>query len=50
MREILNKAAVQRNGGNLYYVMADAVKVINEAISTCSAKPVLVVPHKMTAC
>ena len=30
IREILSKAAVQSDGGNLGYAMADAVKVIDE--------------------
>lgn len=33
IREILSKAAVQSDGGNLGYAMSDAVKVINGMIS-----------------
>ena len=36
--EILSKAAAQRDGGNLGYAMADAVKVIDEVLN---AEPVL---------
>lgn len=32
IREILSKAAVQSDGGNLGYAMADAVKVIDEVL------------------
>lgn len=38
--EILSKAAVQSDGGNLGYAMADAVKVIDGAIATFGAEPV----------
>ncbi|WP_411697847.1 DUF551 domain-containing protein [Citrobacter freundii] len=38
--EILSKAAAQSDGGNLGYAMADAVKVIDEAISAFGAEPV----------
>lgn len=38
--EILSKAAVQSDGGNLGYAMADAVKVINEVIASFLAEPV----------
>ncbi|WP_410738810.1 hypothetical protein [Citrobacter freundii] len=38
IREILSKAAAQRDGGNLGYAMADAVKVIDEVLN---AEPVL---------
>lgn len=41
IREILSKAAVQSDGGNLGYAMADAVKVIDEAIAAFGAEPVL---------
>ncbi|EPL1955164.1 hypothetical protein JRB55_004177 [Citrobacter freundii] len=37
--EILSKAAAQRDGGNLGYAMADAVKVIDEAIAAFGAEP-----------
>ncbi|EOW3239094.1 hypothetical protein AAIG28_08650 [Citrobacter freundii] len=40
IREILSKAAAQSDGGNLGYAMADAVKVIDEAIAERNAKPV----------
>ncbi|HAW6302361.1 TPA: hypothetical protein JLO58_002288 [Escherichia coli] len=33
MSEILSKAAAQRDGGNLGYAMADAVKVIDEVLA-----------------
>ncbi|HHG0455591.1 TPA: DUF551 domain-containing protein [Citrobacter freundii] len=39
--EILSKAAVQSDGGNLGYAMADAVKVIDVAIASFGAEPVL---------
>lgn len=39
--EILSKAAVQSDGGNLGYAMADAVKVIDGAIASFGAEPVL---------
>ena len=38
--EILSKAAAQSDGGNLGYAMADAVKVIDEAIAAFDAEPV----------
>ncbi|EPC2361894.1 hypothetical protein ACRX6C_000972 [Citrobacter freundii] len=38
--EILSKAAVQSDGGNLGYAMADAVKVIDVAIAAFGAEPV----------
>lgn len=38
--EILSKAAVQSDGGNLCYAMADAVKVIAGAIAAFGAEPV----------
>ena len=38
--EILSKAAAQSDGGNLGYAMADAVKVIDGAISSFGAEPV----------
>ncbi|MDN4305081.1 hypothetical protein OA806_21320 [Citrobacter freundii] len=41
IREILNKAAAQNDGGNLGYAMADAVKVIDGAIAVFGAEPVL---------
>lgn len=39
--EILSKAAAQSDGGNLGYAMADAVKVIDGAISAFGAEPVV---------
>lgn len=39
--EILSKAAAQSDGGNLGYAMADAVKVIDGAIASFDAEPVL---------
>ncbi|EAA7933088.1 hypothetical protein ID86_27435 [Salmonella enterica subsp. enterica] len=39
--EILSKAAAQSDGGNLGYAMADAVKVIDGAIASFGAEPVL---------
>ncbi|MEB1002962.1 hypothetical protein VC858_25925, partial [Citrobacter freundii] len=38
--EILSKAAVQSDGGNIGYAMADAVKVIDGAIAAFGAEPV----------
>ncbi|HCT8382074.1 TPA: DUF551 domain-containing protein [Citrobacter freundii] len=38
--EILSKAAAQSDGGNLGYAMADAVKVIDGAITSFGAEPV----------
>lgn len=43
IREILSKAAAQRDGGNLGYAMTDAVKVIDGAIAAFDAKPVAIV-------
>lgn len=40
--EILSKAAAQSDGGNLGYAMADAVKVIDGAIASFGAEPVVV--------
>ncbi|ECO0747237.1 hypothetical protein [Citrobacter freundii] len=40
IREILSKAAVQSDGGNLGYAMADAVKVIDGSIAAFGAEPV----------
>ncbi|WP_094168744.1 DUF551 domain-containing protein [Citrobacter braakii] len=40
IRETLSKAAVQSDGGNLCYAMADAVKVIDGAIAAFGAEPV----------
>lgn len=40
MRDILSKAAAQRDGGNLGYAMADAVKVIDEVLAGRNAAPV----------
>lgn len=39
--EILSKAAAQSDGGNLGYAMADAVKVIDGAIASFGAEPVI---------
>ncbi|MGK4325682.1 hypothetical protein NO746_000018935 [Citrobacter freundii] len=39
IREILSKAAAQSDGGNLGYAMADAVKVIDGAITAFDAEP-----------
>ncbi|EBV6221016.1 DUF551 domain-containing protein [Salmonella enterica] len=41
IREILSKASAQSDGGNLGYAMADAVKVIDGAIASFGAAPVL---------
>ncbi|EPH2438828.1 hypothetical protein LLZ71_003061 [Citrobacter freundii] len=41
IREILSKASAQSDGGNLGYAMADAVKVIDGAITSFGAEPVL---------
>ncbi|MBY1058146.1 hypothetical protein FP388_15420 [Citrobacter europaeus] len=38
--EILSKASVQSDGGNLGYAMADAVKVIDGAISAFGVEPI----------
>lgn len=43
IREILSKAVAQSDGGNLGYVMADAVKVIDVAIAARNAEPVAIV-------
>ncbi|MGK3363407.1 DUF551 domain-containing protein [Citrobacter portucalensis] len=40
IREILSKAVVQSDGGNLGYAMADAVKVIDGVIAAFGAEPV----------
>lgn len=40
IREILSKASVQSDGGNLGYAMADAVKVIDGEIAAFGAEPV----------
>lgn len=47
IREILSKAAAQSDGGNLGYAMADAVKVINGAISAFGAEPVEFLPDNL---
>ncbi|WP_343516982.1 hypothetical protein QPT40_13235 [Citrobacter freundii] len=39
IREILSKAAAQSDGGNLGYVMADAVKVIDDLLAIPEALP-----------
>lgn len=44
IRETLSKAAVQSDGGNLGYAMADAVKVIDGVIAEFGAEPVAIVP------
>lgn len=46
IREILSKAAVQSDGGNLGYAMADAVKVIDEVIAARNAEPVAYITYK----
>lgn len=40
IREILSKAAAQRDGGNLGYAMSDAVKAIDELLEVRKAEPV----------
>lgn len=40
IREILSKAAAQRDGGNLGYAMSDAVKAIDELLEGRKAEPV----------
>ena len=40
IHEILSKASAQSDGGNLGYAMADAVKVIDDAIASFGAEPV----------
>lgn len=40
IREILNKAAAQSDGGNLGYAMSDAVKAIDELLAGRKAEPV----------
>ena len=40
IREILSKAAAQRDGGNLGYAMADAVKVINGVLESMAREQV----------
>ncbi|MCI1672330.1 MAG: DUF551 domain-containing protein [Citrobacter freundii] len=40
IREILSKASVQSDGGNLGYAMDDAVKVIDGVIATTNIEPV----------
>ncbi|MFV9199592.1 DUF551 domain-containing protein [Citrobacter freundii] len=40
IREILSKAAAQSDGGNLGYAMADAVEVIDVAITSFGAEPI----------
>ncbi|EAQ6498332.1 DUF551 domain-containing protein [Salmonella enterica] len=47
IREILSKAAVQSDGGNLGYAMADAVKVIDGAIAAFGAEPVEFLPDNL---
>ncbi|SUX97359.1 hypothetical protein [Citrobacter youngae] len=44
--EILSKVAAQSDGGNLGYAMADAVKVIEVAISAFGAEPVAYMTYK----
>lgn len=40
IREILGKAAAQRDGGNIGYTMSDAVKAIDELLEMRKAEPV----------
>ena len=40
IREILGKAAAQREGGNIGYAMSDAVKAIDELLEVRNAEPV----------
>lgn len=40
IREILGKAAAQRDGGNLGYAMSDAVKAFDELLASRGSKPV----------
>ncbi|ENY3783257.1 hypothetical protein ACFXK6_001435 [Citrobacter koseri] len=40
IREILGKAAAQRDGGNLGYAMSDAVKAFDELLEMRKAEPV----------
>ena len=40
IREILGKAATQRDGGNIGYAMSDAVKAIDELLAGRKAEPV----------
>uniref|UniRef100_UPI00374CACCE Eaa protein n=1 Tax=Citrobacter koseri TaxID=545 RepID=UPI00374CACCE len=40
IREILGKAAAQRDGGNLGYAMSDAVKALDELLEVRKAEPV----------
>lgn len=40
IREILSKAAAQRDGGNIGYAMSDAVKAIDELLAGRKAEPV----------
>lgn len=40
IREILGKAAAQRDGGNLGYAMSDAVKAFDELLEVRKAEPV----------
>ncbi|MBJ9008881.1 hypothetical protein [Citrobacter koseri] len=40
IREILNKAAAQSDGGNIGYAMSDAVKAIDELLEMRKAEPV----------
>ena len=55
IREILSKAAAQRDGGNLGYAMADAVKVIDGELESRNWQhPItldgcVMVPKKLTA-
>ncbi|HBC9088230.1 TPA: hypothetical protein KE767_003212 [Citrobacter koseri] len=39
IREILGKAATQRDGGNIGYAMSDAVKAIDELLEVRTAEP-----------
>lgn len=47
IREILSKAVVQSDGGNLGCAMADAVKVIEVAIASFGAEPVEFLPSNL---
>lgn len=47
IREILGKAAAQRDGGNLGYAMSDAVKAIDELLEVRKAEPVAFIGERM---
>ena len=42
IREILSKAAAQRDGGNIGYAMSDAVKAIDELLEGRKVEPVAI--------